>query len=411
MGGIDIFSTGEQKGYGDPVANIRSRVLNGALVIFAIAAVLGLAISFYRAVDVGWQDVTLLHTVLAVILWLTAIFRNRLHFRIRATVCIVILYAVGIAGVLVYWLSGHGLLFLIVSSFVVTLLFGIRPGIILTLTTIALLTCISMMVYLGWLTFDIDFNTYAHSPSSLLTMVGAYGLITSITSLFAGQIHRHLIASIQLKTETEVLLKESLKEKELLLKEIHHRVKNNMQVILSLLRLQERSITDEKLRTMLQDSQNRIRSMALVHDQVYRSHDMANIAFDRYVNNLVSELLNTYAMRQQIEVQVDIGSVRVGIDSAIPCGMILNELISNSMKHAFPEGSGKIMIAFEQEAVGYELTVSDNGKGLPEDFAIEGQDSLGLTLIGLLVKQLDGEMAIDRSSGTRFTIRFPASIE
>lgn len=410
MGGNDIFSTVEQKGYGDSVVDIRSRVLNGSLVTFAIAAVLGLGISFYRAIDVGWQNVTLLHTALAVILWLTTIFRSKLHFRIRATVCIGILYAVGIAGVAVYWLSGHGVLFLIVSSFVATLLFGIRPGLILTVTTMVLLACISMIVYLGWLTFDIDFNTYAHAPSSLLTMVGAYGLVTSITSIFAGQIHKHLIASIQLKTETETLLKESLREKELLLKEIHHRVKNNMQIILSLLRLQERSMGDEKLRAMLQDSQSRIRSMALVHDQVYRSRDMANIAFDRYVNSLVSELLKTYSVQQRIEVQVDIGNVRVGIDSAIPCGMILNELISNSMKHAFSEGRGKIMIAFEQEGGGYKLTVSDNGKGLPEDFTIEGQESLGLTLISLLVKQLDGEMAIDRSSGTRFTIRFPGSI-
>jgi two-component sensor histidine kinase len=385
-------------------------VLDVSLVTFAIAAVPGLGISFYRAIDIGWQNVTFLHTGLAVILWLTAIFRQRLQFRVRAIVCIGIIYTVGIAGVVSYWLSGHGLLFLIVSSIVATLLFGIGPGLILTVTTMALLACISIMVYMNWLNFGIDFNTYASAPSSLLTMVGAYGMVTTITSFFAGQIHRHLIANIQLKTETEMLLKESLKEKEVLLKEIHHRVKNNMQVILSLLRLQERNIKDEEMKTMLHDSQNRIRSMALVHNQIYRSHDMANIGFDQYVNSLVNELLSTYGVRKHIEVEVNIGSVRIGIDSAIPCGMILNEIISNSLKHAFPEGRGEIVIAFEQEGDGYNtMTVSDNGKGLPDDFAIERQESLGLTLINLLVEQLDGEIAIDGSTGTRFTIKFPAS--
>jgi two-component sensor histidine kinase len=409
MSGNNIFSTGEQKGYGDTVINIRSRVLNGALVTFAIAAVPGLGISFYRAIDIGWQNITLLHAGLAVILWLTAILRHKLNFRIRATVCIGILYAIGIAGLATYWLSGHGLLFLIVSSFVATLLFGIRPGLILTVITVVLLAFVLVAIYLGWLTFGIDFNVYAHAPSSLLTMMVVYGMVTSITSFFAGQIHRHLITSIQLKTETEMQIKESLREKELLLKEIHHRVKNNMQVILSLLRLQERNIRDEEMITMLHDSQSRIRSMALVHDQIYRSHDMANIEFDRYVNRLVNELFTTYAVRQQIEVDVDIGSVHIGIDSAIPCGMILNELISNSLKHAFPEGRGKIVIAFEQDGGGYNtLTVSDNGEGLPEGFTIEGQESLGLTLVTLLVKQLDGEMEVDRRTGTRFTIRFPA---
>jgi two-component sensor histidine kinase len=410
MSSNDIFSAGEQEGYGDTITTIRSRVLDVSLITFAIAAVPGLGISFYRAIDIGWQNVTFLHTGLAVILWLTAIFRQRLQFRVRAIVCIGIIYTVGIAGVVSYWLSGHGLLFLIVSSIVATLLFGIGPGLILTVTTMALLACISIMVYMNWLNFGIDFNTYASAPSSLLTMVGAYGMVTTITSFFAGQIHRHLIANIQLKTETEMLLKESLKEKEVLLKEIHHRVKNNMQVILSLLRLQERNIKDEEMKTMLHDSQNRIRSMALVHNQIYRSHDMANIGFDQYVNSLVNELLSTYGVRKHIEVEVNIGSVRIGIDSAIPCGMILNEIISNSLKHAFPEGRGEIVIAFEQEGDGYNtMTVSDNGKGLPDDFAIERQESLGLTLINLLVEQLDGEIAIDGSTGTRFTIKFPAS--
>jgi two-component sensor histidine kinase len=411
MSSNNFFSAGEQEqeGYGDILTTVRSKVLDFSLVIFAIAAIPGLGISYYRAIDVGWQNITFLHTGLAVILWLTAIFRHRLQFRIRATVCIVIIYAVGIAGMVVYWLSGHGVLFLIVSSFVVTLLFGIRPGLILTVATTALLACISIMVYMGWLNFYIDFNVYAHAPSSLLTMLGAYGMVTAIISYFAGQIHIYLIANIQRMTETEMMLKESLREKELLLKEIHHRVKNNMQIILSLLRLQERCTMDEEMITMLHDSQSRIRSMALVHDQIYRSHDMANIEFDQYVNSLVKELLNTYSVRQRIEVKVNIGSVRIGIDSAIPCGMILNEIISNSLKHAFPEGRGKIVIAFEQEGDGYNtMIVSDNGKGLPEDFTIEGQESLGLTLINLLVKQLDGEIVIDGNTGTRFPIRFPA---
>lgn len=213
--------------------------------------------------------------------------------------------------------------------------------------------------------------------------------------------------------QAEDKIKASLKEKEVLLREIHHRVKNNMQVIISLLSLQYDKIKDKQSLEMFKESQDRIRSMSLIHEKLYQSGDLANIAFSGYVKDLVTRLVGSYGVNpERIELKIEVEDVSIGLDNAIPCGLIINELVSNSLKYAFPqEGKGEIKIALrsvnEDEL---ELTVSDNGIGIPEDLDFENPESLGLDLVKTLAEHnLDAKIELDRKEGITFRILFRMS--
>jgi len=205
-------------------------------------------------------------------------------------------------------------------------------------------------------------------------------------------------------------IKESLKEKEILLREIHHRVKNNMQIISSLLRLQSGYIKEEKYLEMFKDSQNRIISMSLIHEKLYQSKDFAKIDFDEYIKDMVTGLYQFYGTNtDKIALNINAKDVSLGVDTAIPCGLIINELVTNSLKHAFPDDrKGKITISLcktkEEE---FELAVGDNGIGIPKDIDFRNTQSLGLYLVTLLAEnQLQGEINLERSNGSEFKIKF-----
>ncbi|MDD2301944.1 MAG: transporter substrate-binding domain-containing protein [Eubacteriales bacterium] len=210
----------------------------------------------------------------------------------------------------------------------------------------------------------------------------------------------------------EEKLHASLREKEILIREMHHRVKNNMQVVSSLLDLQARSSENPRLFEMLNDSRSRIRSMAMVHEKLYDSKDLTRIDLAGYVRTLSNELCQAHKINPgQIDliIQTD-GDIYVDIHKAIPCGLVLNELISNTLKHAFPgEGPGELRIIIrETENNGIEIVVRDNGVGLPDDVDIHAPRAVGLYLVNGLVKnQLDGQLEVRRDVGTEFRIKFP----
>ncbi|MCX6137238.1 MAG: response regulator [Ignavibacteriales bacterium] len=216
------------------------------------------------------------------------------------------------------------------------------------------------------------------------------------------------IRDIHLRKEAEGLLKASLREKEVLLKEIHHRVKNNMQVISSLLSLQAAEIEDNKTRELFMESQNRVKSMALIHEKLYHSETLSRVDFGEYVRDLSASLVRTYAS-SNVSLAVMAADIFLGVDIAIPCGLIVNELVSNSLKHAFPDGrAGTISIDCQfTTADECTLCVTDNGIGFPKNFDFASTRSLGLTLVQTLSKQLHGVLTIDSTGGTAFTIRFP----
>lgn len=210
------------------------------------------------------------------------------------------------------------------------------------------------------------------------------------------------------RKKSEKLILTSLREKEVLLKEIHHRVKNNLQIVYSLLALQANGIADSDIRTLFDESRNRIASMALIHEKIYSSRDLAHIDFNHYLQELVQNIAATY-LRPEIKVVVEAESIFLDINCGIPCGLIVNELVSNSFKYAFPAGeNGQISIKMNCAAGGrYLLTVADNGSGIPVDIDFRKTTSLGLQLVTVLVGQLQGEIFLATDAGTRFSISFP----
>jgi len=203
----------------------------------------------------------------------------------------------------------------------------------------------------------------------------------------------------------------SLREKEILLKEIHHRVKNNMQVISSLLRLRTAGLVDKRDIEALRDCQNQIRSMALVHEKLYQSGDLANIDFKGYVKQLSGDLFRSYGVDPgRIGLVLDVEDAEIGVEFAIPCGLIISELVSNCIKYAFPgEMKGLISISFRSinnNGRVCRLEVSDNGVGIPEEVDLEDIKSMGLRLVSILTAQLQGTLNVRRESGTTFEIAF-----
>ena len=221
-----------------------------------------------------------------------------------------------------------------------------------------------------------------------------------------------LIVIVQDITESkkaEDMIRSSLREKELLLKEIHHRVKNNLQVMSSLLNLQSQYLNDPKARDIFRESTNRVKTMALIHDRLYRSENLSSIHFPGYVKDLAQNLVSTYAPDRRIDLNIEIEPLSFDIETAIPLGLVLNELISNTLKHAFPgKIEGALRIGLYQEAANTILLVSDNGVGLPEDLDFMNTHSLGMQLVVTLVEQLEGTIELKREKGTEFRIAFKA---
>ncbi len=223
---------------------------------------------------------------------------------------------------------------------------------------------------------------------------------------------RSYIWDVTERKKIEEKIRNSLKEKDVLLREIHHRVKNNLQVIKSLLSLQSMHVKDKEALKVLEDSQNRVRTMALVHEKLYQSEDFSRIDLSEYSEGIARNLCRSNLIDQsRVEIDIDVGSVSIGVDQAVPCGLIINELVSNALKHAFPDsfkGKGKIRIALSRvKNKEVELIVQDNGVGLPGDIDIHNVDSLGLKLVSILAEdQLDGKLDIVRGKGTIFKIKF-----
>jgi PAS domain S-box-containing protein len=213
------------------------------------------------------------------------------------------------------------------------------------------------------------------------------------------------------RKKIEEQVRSSLREKEVLLKEVHHRVKNNLQIVASMLELQSGYIEDREARILFQESQKRVESMSLIHEKLYRSKDLARIDYSEYVEDLVDNLLtlNT-ATSELVEMKLDIEGIMLDVNSAIPCALIINELVTNALRHAFPgDGIGRIEIKMRRGSEGeISVTVGDNGVGLHKSVDFRNTKTLGMQLVISLVDQLGGTIELDRSRGTSFTVTFPA---
>ena len=211
------------------------------------------------------------------------------------------------------------------------------------------------------------------------------------------------------RVRMEIQIEKSLKEKETLLKEIHHRVKNNMQVVSSLLFMQARKTNDAEVKGILLESQNRIKSIALVHERMYQSEDLEQIDYNDYIRKITRHLFESYLV-DPTHISLSIGSeiVYLPIDKAVPCSLVINELVTNAVKYAFPQGrKGSICIDFQRQKDRYVLVFRDDGIGMPQGLDKTHSDTIGLELIRGLVRQLNGTIELDRTAGAAYTITFP----
>lgn len=220
------------------------------------------------------------------------------------------------------------------------------------------------------------------------------------------------IVDITDRKHKEQRIEAALREKDVMLREIHHRVKNNLQIIDSLLNLQAARIADSNVQDMLRESQNRIRSMALIHQTLYQSNDFAEIDFRLFLESLVHALASSHGVDpEQIHMTVEADPVTLPLDSAIPCGLAVNELITNALKHAFPaRRPGKVITRLTKEASGNVMvSVTDDGIGMPGNIDIATTQTLGLQLVMLLADQLGGSVVMDTTKNTRFQLSFPGT--
>ncbi len=209
--------------------------------------------------------------------------------------------------------------------------------------------------------------------------------------------------------ETEERLKQELEEKNLLLKELHHRVNNNLAIINGLLTLHARGVKDEEVLELFRNCKDRIRSIALVHELLHRTENLTDIDIKQYVEALLTVFLNSH--RRKLDIRLNVKDFRMEMDKAIPAGMIINELATNVLKHAYKDDGNEedhvMILDFGKKGDNYELRVEDRGQGLPEDFDIQKTESLGLKIVQLLVSQLRGTIKIIGEKGTEFCITFP----
>jgi PAS domain S-box-containing protein len=222
---------------------------------------------------------------------------------------------------------------------------------------------------------------------------------------------RGIFRDISARHRAHEKIKEALREKEVLLKEIHHRVKNNLQIIVSLLSLQSEYIEDKQALDVYKNSQERVRAMALIHEKLYESKDLVKVDFHEYIQSLITYLFDSYSLKtEQVLLKIQIDDVSLNIETAIPLGLLINELVSNSLKHAFPSGrKGALLVnlwEIEDEEYDYTLIVEDNGVGLPDSLDFQDSNSLGMVLVYSLVKRLKGVIDLDRKDGARFTVKF-----
>ncbi len=269
-------------------------------------------------------------------------------------------------------------------------------------------------IYLKWYGAPAPYWT-----NRRILVVGSIFLIIAISGIAfwryvsISKINTVLLRTIDERTKAEEQIKQSLREKDALLREIHHRVKNNLAVISSLLGLQAQGVTDEGLRRSLEEMQQRMKSMALVHEHLYQKKDFSRINYKDFIIDVIKELESIYHKHNgTIEIKLNIEDLTLDIDSAIPCSLIINELVTNAYKYAFPDSrSGELSISFVKEEDVYILTIKDNGIGLPKDIDYRNSNTLGLQIVNVLCKQLRGNLEMRVNRGTEAVITFRMSPE
>ncbi len=358
------------------------------------------------------------------------VWKKKITLSTRIHIFLSFIYITGIISLLVFRLNGMGVVILTAYTIMATLFGGKLRGYYYFTISLASIVIIAAMSSFHWLlqseTTQLASSTrwimaiivFSITGLCIVTTIGTIQeyLMNSIAAVNEknqkiNETNKVLIQQLWERKQQERIIKQNKEEKVFVLKELHHRVKNNLQFIQSLLALQSKQVKDPQTLSMFSESCNRIRSMAMVHEELYHTNNFAQVDLTQYMNRMIYHLKHQYLPNSiPIQVNVNIQQVTMGIDKAIPCGLIVNELVTNAMQHAFKQEhhtqpSIDIMLYETEEHI--VLSVSDNGIGLPVETDVKNTTSLGLQLVRVLsVDQLDGSLTISRTGGTQFTIKF-----
>ncbi len=434
---VDFFASGLTNTH--DIELIRKVNIMNAIAVISIAALIPLGIDAFRLGNkiVGFSDILVAFILVSGMLYL----RRGKNFRVIIDISLFSAGCLFFMLLVLNWENGAGYLWYFIFPLLTSFLLGSKKGFLSAL----LLITGTFLFFIAAENIHVHFNK---SWGYRIRFFAAYGVVTILAYAFektrekthslVAQKNAQLSTQIneleQLKSklqtanktlETRIMertadlteinrkLDMQIKEREVLLKEIHHRVKNNLQVISSLLYLQSQKIKDKQTASYFLDSRNRVLSMAIVHENLYQSDNVAQINMKNYVKSLITELISAFTTTEySIVPELNIEPIPLTIEKAIPMGLIINELVSNSLKYAFSEFNKKetppsIIISFTKQGQRKgKLVIADNGKGLKNLTTLENVSTLGLTLVRSLIEQLDGTAIVQESPGTRFEIIF-----
>ncbi len=395
---------------------VRDRLADYTLILVASFGLPAVLASLLRIRDIGWLPTMGLHIGVFVVILLMVFFRRHLPVVMKSGLILALLYIIGTGSYPTMGTAGSGVFFYLVTVVLGVLLFGFRTGLVMLVLCFLSLVAAFMGSRSGIIDPNIDFNVYVLSTSSwvskIVTFLMLSSLILGLMSLMERWLSRSMAqmsSEIEERKTAETMLEDSLAEKDTLLREVHHRVKSNLQSVTSLLELQAARSGDMDSVRVLRDSRNRIRTMALIHEELYRTEDLSSVRFDEFLKRLLDNLKVLYSPgSENISFETDLEEVHLIMDTAIPCGLIVNELLTNSLIHAFPGGAkGQIKVTFQREGDdGYLLAVSDNGIGLSADPESSKPQTLGMQLIQSIAQQLKARTSYEVGDGTSFTMSF-----
>ena len=366
--------------------------------------------SFLRVTSEGWSVNIIADTIFFAAIVVLILLRKQIPILAVVLVLLFLVFISAITNFLTLGLATISFLILAACCVLAGVVFRIQVGLILLAFSVIIISGIGIAAHYSLLSFPVNFEEYLNAPQTWMTQIAGYVAFTILMLIIIGSIQTRLSATLNQVVKQSAELKSSLKERDTLLKELYHRTKNNMQVIYSLLGLQASYINDKDVLNIFKDIQSRIQAMSLVHQKLYESTTLSKVNFKDYTRELFDLLIKSYGgPPDSINLIVEIPDLYLTIDSAIPCGLILSELFSNSFKYAFPEQSrGIIKIrACKDKNKKIDIIYSDNGIGIPGGFDFRKSESLGVQIIYALSEhQLQGKVEFDSSKGITCKISF-----
>jgi len=399
------------------IREVRNQLTDFTLLILSILGLPAIVISLFRMREFGWLASMGVHLGAYLSCVLLFLFRRKTSPQIKAAVILALIFVLGSCSFPSLAVAGSGVFFYLATVVLGTLFYGFRGGVIALILCITGLVSALFATQAGYIHPRVDLNIYSLSTSAWISKIAAFTLLGGLSFGLMSLMQDWLTDSIQEMAQeieghrrTEAMLENSLGEKEVLLQEVHHRVKSNLQAVSGILELQSAGESDADLRKALADSTNRIRVMARIHEELYGSEDITSVDFSSFLTKLISDIVDSLSPDPgKITLDLNMEPVSLIMDTAIPCGLIVNELITNSIKYAFPDQRrGVIRVELSQAGEDrYRLMVSDDGVGIPPAGSGKGrQTTLGMRLIKTFAEQLGIESGFTNGEGTTFTMIF-----